>query len=377
MVRRILLLATPLAVLAVFEALFALGAWEPVAAPMSHSGTTIAMKREWEAHSAPVDVVTLGSSRAVYGLDHRRLADAAHADGLAHASFAMAGSHWMTVRSVSRWLERRRPEVSRRLIALSVLDFQFAGNGPYELAIVEPVRSRADAAWLTDHVAFSRADVATYGIYSSLFQYREDVQSLARGAGFRVRELSWSRSSRPPMLFDGPRETDDICATDTSRLAACARPTRDGAPVAERRVAEQCRGLLPAARPVQPAASAAPLAMDGSARAVILAELGQARWRGRTTVLLLPTHGVWLREIAPAGLRERVLAELAPLVAAGTIELLDYTDFLGAGPARECDGYWDLYHQNARSATALTEAVVADLRRGLYRRGERASAGSR
>lgn len=365
MVRRLLLLATPLAVLLALEALFALGAWEGVAAPDSHGGTTIAMKRAWLASAAPIDVATMGSSRAVYGLDHRRLAAVARESGLTHATFAMAGSHWMTVRAVSRWLERHRPEVSRRLVALSVLDFQWATNGSYELAIVEPIRTRADAAWLADHVDFSRADVSTYGLYSSLFQYREDVRAFAGHPVSRFRELASNRSARAGALFDGPREKDDICLADTTSLAACAAPVPPGASTAVRRVADQCRSLLPTSR--KPGEPPAPT-MDDRAKAMILAELREAKWRGRTTVLLLPTHGIWFRDLAPPGIRERVLAELAPLVADGTIDLLDYTGWLPAGEARECTQYWDLYHQNERSASALTEAVAADLRRGLYRR---------
>lgn len=359
MLRRALFLLLPLLIVAALEAAYRAGAWEIAAAPKSHAGETIRMKALWAAYPEPIDVVTLGSSRAVYGLDHAALAAEAQRRGVRHASFALAGSHWMSVRGISRWIEAHRPEVRKRWIALSIADFQFAGNGAYELGIVEPLRSWSDAAWIGEHVRFDSHDVATYGVYSSLMQYRGDMADAITHPTSRLRDLAASRRSPSTRLFDGPHDDTNACAVDTSTLERCmAAPETE----ATRMVRGQCRSahasrlgernLLAAG----PGGSAHPDLV--AARDMIVRELRRPRWRGNTVVILLPTHALWERELTVQGLHGWVEAMLRPLAEEGSIELLDYTQRFDRDGRSDCTAYLDLYHQNHASAALLTRELL-------------------
>ena len=359
--RRIPLLLLPLLLVLGVEVAYRLGAWERLAAPESHSGQAIAMKRQWLALEGKVDGVTLGSSRAVHGFDHAMLAKAARDRGQVHASFALAGSHWMTVRAVSRWLEENRPEVKRRIIGLSIVDYQWTGNGAYELGLVEPLRRWDDWRWMSDYVPFDSHDVATYGLYSSLLQYRSDMAAFLRHPQERVRDTRAARKEPRVFLSGMPEERRETCAVDTTSLAACAAaPLASGA---TRFVQEQCRSLsatYPAGRP-QAIDVAHPHEGLRVARDHIAEELRRPRWRGNTVVVLMPTHSIWLKELSAEGLHEWVLASLRPLVEEGSIELLDYTDWLNPGGASDCHAFFDLYHQNTSSAQALTREILKAL----------------
>ena len=86
-------LLLPILLLAACEAAFRSGCWEPFAAPNSHAGTSVRVKRALAEFSGPIDFVTLGSSRAVYGLDHQLIAERAASHGYTHANLSMAGAH--------------------------------------------------------------------------------------------------------------------------------------------------------------------------------------------------------------------------------------------------------------------------------------------
>lgn len=364
--RRAFLLSLPLFLLLALEAAWRLGAWETLAAPQSHSGQAISMKRQWRAQPGAIDVATLGSSRAVYGLDHAMLAEAARQRGQVHATFAMAGSHWMSIRGVSRWIEAHRPEVKRRVIALSVVDFQFAGNGAYELGIVEPLRRWNDWDWISQHVAFDSHDVATYGLYSSLLEYRGDMAEFFRDPRRRVRDVRSASKAPPTMMFAAPQDVRTMCDVGTNTLAACVASP---APETARHVHDQCRSLS-AANPNRQALTmdkGRPPASMLAGRDVIVSELRLPRWRGNTLVVLMPTTKIWADEMAPAGMREWVQGMLKPLVEEGSIELLDYTDYFNPGGTSDCKAFMDLYHQNSASAGALTRDILEKSGQRLYR----------
>ena len=58
----------------VIEGVFRLGFYEPLVSPLSHSGRTIALMRSLEDFGKDnIDIITLGDSRAVQGLDNRRI----------------------------------------------------------------------------------------------------------------------------------------------------------------------------------------------------------------------------------------------------------------------------------------------------------------
>jgi hypothetical protein len=367
MTRRAFLLSLPLLILLAIEAAFRFGAWEWAATPESHSGQAIAMKRSWRGHEGAIDVVTLGSSRAVFGLDHAMLAEEARRHGRVHATFALGGSHWMSVQGISRWLERHRPEVKRRVIALSVADFQFPGNGSYELAIVEPLRGWTDARWISRHVAFDPHDVATYGVYSSLMQYRGDLAQAIRNPRQRWRQLRAERESPAVKLFEGPRDVRNVCAADTSTLERCMATAL--APAAQS-LHDQCSAAR-AARPADrrllvagPGGAPHPAILEG--REMIVSELREARWRGHTLVVLMPTHHTWLREVMTEDLQEWVLSMLRPLVDEGSIALLDYTGRFDHDGRSDCGAFFDIYHQNSASAKELTHTLIDQSASWLY-----------
>lgn len=351
--RRVLLLLLPLVLLLGVEVAFRSGAWERMAAPESHSGQAIAMKRQWLAIEGPVDAVTLGSSRAVYGIDHAMLAKAAKDRGQSHASFALAGSHWMTVRAASRWLEANRPEVKRRIIALSIVDFQWTGNGAYELGLVEPLRRWDDWQWIAEYVPFDSHDVATYGVYSSLLEYRSDMADFLRHPQQRVRDVRAALREPRVSPFRAGEERRETCAVDMSSLAACVASPKG-------MVQEQCRVMadrFPAGRPpaIDPAHPHEGLRV---ARDHVVEELRRPRWRGNTVVVLMPTHSIWLKDLSAEGLRAWVLASLKPLVEEGSIELVDATDRFNPGGSSDCHAFFDLYHQNTSSAQVLTSEIL-------------------
>jgi hypothetical protein len=57
---------------------------------------------------------------------------------------------------------------------------------------------------------------------------------------------------------------------------------------------------------------------------------------------------------------------LRPLEEQGRIRVIDHTDLLRDGVTRECEGYWDIYHQNAASQRRLTDALLPALESDLY-----------
>jgi hypothetical protein len=367
MAARAFLLSLPLILLLAIEAAYRFGAWEAAAAPGSHSGQAIAMKRLWIGHEHPIDVVTLGSSRAVYGLDHAMLAGEARRHGRVHATFALAGSHWMSVRGISRWLETHRPEVKRRVIALSIADFQFAGNGPYELAIVEPLRGWTDARWISRHVPFDLHDVATYGVYSSLMEYRGDMAQAIRNPRQRWHQLRADREFPAIKILEGAGDDRDLCAVDVSTLGRCVATAL--APGAQS-LREQCSAVR-ASRPVDrrllvagPGGGPHPAILDG--RNMIVSELRETRWRGHTMVVLLPIHHTWLQEVVTEDLHQWVLSMLRPLVDEGTITLLDYTGHFDHDARSDCGAFFDLYHQNTASAKELTHTLIGQSASWLY-----------
>lgn len=131
-------IAAPFCVVLLVEFLFQLGVWEPITFPLSHVGTSIRLKRALTKPELKLDFVTLGSSRPEYGLDHEEIAKAALENGYLHANLSMPGSHWMTVRVLSTWLSEHHSELRGGFIALSTQDFNYLGNGHYELAFVHP-----------------------------------------------------------------------------------------------------------------------------------------------------------------------------------------------------------------------------------------------
>jgi len=270
MLRKLLLLAAPLLIVLALEALFRAGLWEPLARPDSHAGTSVRLKRMLtSADLTRVDYVTLGSSRPLYGLDHARIAASAHGRGFVHANLSMPGTHWMTIGALGRWLASHRPEVRGGIVALSIQDFSWPGNGSYELGIVQPFRAFFAVSDAMPYVPFDGSRIDTYGSRSALFEWREDVRDFARNPGKRLGALRWYQRNRSSVqqLFANPESEGDMCAIGVTALSACDR-TNDMDDGKSRQLAGQCEVLRREAtnrfdfRPAM--ASASPPGTDGT-----------------------------------------------------------------------------------------------------------------
>ncbi len=354
-----------LAVLAV-EALFRSNFWERFTAPDSHAGTSVRVKQAVAAEARPINFVTLGSSRAVYGLDHTRIAAMASRHGKVHANLSMPGAHWLSVMTVIDWLRTERPEVQGGVIALSIPDLQGLGNGSYELAIVRPFQSLlSDNGNVVER--FDWRDSSTFGSVSALFQYRGDLQNAVRHPLQRGKTIDWFASFGQHKLFDGPRQQIDTCTMPWNTLATCAAhtPGNDN----ERNLVTLCQSLAGASGKGGDWSGFDPKALPPNLQQVLdtrQRELRSVRWKKPPLVILLPITHHWSHEVMPKGARQWAHTILDPLAAEGKIRLLDYSDFFDVDGITRCDVFWDIYHQNQKGLTELTDAVLPEIERYFY-----------
>ncbi len=362
----LLRLLVPLIGLVLVETAFRFGAWDRLLPPQSHAGTSVRMRDAVVEFPERIDFVTLGSSRAQYGLDHAAIAEAARSHGRSHANLSMPGSHWMTIFEQSRWLRRERPEVQGVVIALSAADMVWRSNGSYELAIVQPLRS----PWSIDDELrshFAPGQLDTYGVYSALFGHRQAVQFALQSPGELKRTLGWFREHGRHTLFDGPRIQHDLCGLPLDTVATCAAASA-ARPELQTPI-DQCKSLLPSvgASPDFRFPGGAPLTEE---RRTLL-ELRQAQiramgWPQPPVIVLMPITHVWRKELMAQGSIEWSHRVLDPLAASGEIVLIDLSTALDAADATRCEMFWDLYHQNEAGAKELTRQLLPQIERALY-----------
>jgi hypothetical protein len=373
MLRILLILLAPFLLLALLEAAFDAGIWEPLAQPVSHAGTSVRLKRALTSPSVPrIDYVTLGSSRPEYGLDHALLAATAQQAGRVHADLTMPGSHWMTIGILTQWLQRAHPEVRGGIIALSIQDLIYAGNGSYELGIVQPFRRIADIPWIAAHVPFDRGDIASYGTYSSLFGWRADIQEFVRHPFARMTTIDWYKANRssPDSLFENPDSQGDMCAFGLDALAACDKVDASANPDHEG-LKRQCKDLrsFAGSRPdFRSLMQQQPLpAFMQQTRELVQAQLRAMRWPQPPVVVLMPVPRLWTHDVLGAGLHEWALSILQPLADESRIQLLDATDLFEADSDAGCGSFFDFYHQNATGRERLSRWLLPQIERLLYR----------
>ncbi|MEO7325559.1 MAG: hypothetical protein ABIW82_12085 [Dokdonella sp.] len=373
MLRILLILLAPLLLLALLEVAFESGMWEPLAQPMSHAGTSVRLKHALRDPSIPrIDYVTLGSSRPEYGLDHALLAATAKQAGRVHANLAMPGSHWVTIGLLADWLQQAHSEVSGGIVALSIQDLANPGNGSYELGIVQPFRHFGDVGMVTEHVAFDRADVTTYGIYSALFGWRADIQEFVRHPYARKRTLDWFKANMPPLksLFENPESHGDMCAFGLDAIDACDKvdassdPERDGL----KRQCKELRGNAVGRADFGALAQQQPLPdFMRKTRDVVQAQLRAIPWPQPPLVVLMPVPRIWTRDVLGTGLHEWALAILQPLADEHRIRLIDATEFFAADADAGCSAFFDFYHQNAIGRERFTRWLLPQIEQFLYR----------
>lgn len=353
------------------EFAFRQGMWEVFAKPESNAGQAIALKRAlMDRGTARVDFITLGDSRAVYGLDHDRIAKSAQAGGHVHLNLSLPGMHWMSTETIVRWLGSHDMKPKGVLLATNIANFQFIGNGAYEMGIAAPFAAPWDSGWMAAGIPFERKQLATYSPYSALFTYREDVQDFAAHPWTRLREsASQLRKPFPPdVLTRSVRESSNVCSLPVHSLVACSE-TKAGNPRDVTNVA-QCRDLR-----TQAASRMDFRQIDGKRQFPHLDALAKVRreqLEGMKTdrpviIVLTPVLKAWRDQLLPVGLEAWVREVLDPLEKRGVVEVHDFTRLFDDDPAGECSAFFDLYHQNAMGQDRLTDALLPVLQRVFYR----------
>ncbi|UXI67510.1 hypothetical protein [Tahibacter amnicola] len=368
--RTLIKFTAPLVLVLLAELAFRAGIWERWAQPDSHAGTSIRVKRALaEPQFAKIDFVTLGSSRPVYGLDHEAIAASATAAGFQHVNMSMPGSHWMAIGAVTEWLARSHPELRGGIIAVDTTSFSAPGNGAYEIGIARPFVGVHGDDWMTQHVPFSWSDTSTWSVHSSLFLYREDMQDLLKAPRARYLGLEWHRQ-RPgsAVVLSNATEERNLCTYGRPDSAVCTK-LGDAADDATRLLVRQCQDIVGAKtyRPdygqslrqgtLQPEMIAV--------RDLVQKRLRGLRWKQKPLVVLMPVTPAW-KEAAPVGAHEWALSVLQPLVAEGTIDLIDTTDTLDKADGSDCQDYFDLYHQNAHGRERLMSTLMPQIRERLH-----------
>jgi hypothetical protein len=359
-------LLLPLIGLLLIEATARFGLWDRWLPPASHAGHTVRMRAAVDAHPDPIDIVTIGSSRAEYGFDHAAVAAAARTHGLVHANLSMPGSHWMTMVEQSRWIQAHRPEVRGVVIALSAPDMLWAHNGSYELGIVQPIR---DPLAISDTVRtqFVPGDLTTYGVYSALFGYRQAVQYAATTPRKWWEELVWFREYGKLPLFDGPHPQSDLCGLPIATVAECAAAT-PGVPEQQVPI-DQCRGLLPAVGRNPDWSGLTDDTLPDERRQLrdgFQAQIRAMGWQQPPVIVLMPITHLWRKDLSPAGMQAWAHLVLDPLAERGEIVLIDLSTEFDENGSTRCDYFVDLYHQNDRGAKALTERILPRFEQALY-----------
>jgi hypothetical protein len=369
-----------LAVLLAIDTCFQLGGYSRLASRNSHSGTTLrtlnAMNLQGLREALPAradspassvdgrrDTVTIGSSVAVYGLDHARIAAAARQSGHQHSNLSLPGSALLTFRQWASWLPVHAPKVHGGLIVMAPGDVQALGNGSYELAIVAPLKSLADGLWWHEHVPFARDNLETYGLFSGLALYRNDLQQLIAHPWQRRFELRWwrthlreSNSLSTQFAFDG-----DLCGIDLSSTEACiAAPRPDTMPEAEfQAVQGVCQTIKATSINVPDWTHSTPPEVKRvqTLRREIINSLG---WRERTLVLVLPMHPLWRSSYAK-GAQAALTNTYAAQVASGAVRYLDYQNVFDDAGVPACKVFHDMYHLNRLGQSIVTDKLLPEM----------------
>jgi hypothetical protein len=371
MTRKIALLISPLLLLAVFELLLRAGVWEPLATPLSHAGTSVRLKRNLlDPSLSRIDIVTLGSSRPEYGIDHERVSAAAREHGLVHANLSMPGTHWMTIGVLTDWLREHHPEIRGGVIALSVQSLAWPSNGYYELGIVQPFRQASETGWISEHIPLESSRIESYGSQFALFAWRDDIRDFLTHPFSRLNRFrKISREADTSRLFSNPEMPGDMCTWGLESLEACDR--LNAAKDASQNLKRQCQQVMDTVkgRPDFAAlATQSPLPeFMQHTRSLVQQQLRAISWAEPPVILLMPTPPIWSDNSHGAGLHRWALQILEPLQDEGTIRLVDATDFFDADAQGGCADFGDFYHQNAKGRAAFSDWLLPKFESLLYR----------
>lgn len=354
----------PILLLCGVELSFRLGAWETIASRESHSGTSIRAREALEAHAGRIDFITLGSSRAEYGLDHTLIHGHAKSRGAVHLNLSQPGSHWLSITTISAYVREHHPELKGGILGLSYLDVQNVVNGTYELAITQPFRPVFRQPDLYA-LQFNRNDPTSYGTWSALLAYRQDIRSFLENPSRRFKANAWWSENKPWRFDENPETNRDVCSLPWNSIAECQQtlPTTD----AGRNFQASCNTFQPNAPRIDWSTLTDPLPPDRAETKRILQQaIRNLGWPTPPVIVLLPTTHHWRDTIAPIGAEAWAKRILQPLADAGEIVLIDRTTSMDENGKTRCDVFIDLYHQNGKGANEVTRTLLGDLDTHLY-----------
>ncbi len=369
---RILLIVVMLGLL---EFAFRYGVWDRIAKPGSYAGTIVMIKKAVESLGAnKVDFITIGDSIAGSGIQHEQVAATAGKYGFTHVHVGTGGMHWMSTEFMIRWVKEQSPRLQNAMIATNVNNFRFAGNGSYELAIAAPLARPWNTSMMQRSVEFKRDDIRTYGVYSALFQYRDDVRDLVESPIQRVRDIRWTRENglNDKIIFHPFPIERNLCRVPLASIKTCAEAQSTIAD--DMNLINQCRGDLPrVAKQVDYRTYDDPKSWPHltELKKIRQQQLRDLPLKRPILVVLMPVPKITRETIQPIGMHDWVLAVLQPLVKEGVIELLDYTTLLdgdGSNGGIECTAFHDLYHLNSVGQKKLTDRLLPILEEHLYRK---------
>jgi len=358
----------PILLLGGVELAFRFGVWERIASRESHSGTSIRARESLEVHQGRIDFITLGSSRAEYGLDHALIHAHAKTRGAVHLNLSQPGSHWLSITTISAYVREHHPELKGGVLGLSYLDLQNVVNGTYELAITQPFRPMFRQPEMYA-LQFNRNDPTSYGTWSAVLAYRQDIRDFLENPGRRFRTNA--RIENEPWRFDkNPPTRRDMCGLPWNSIGECQQtvPTTE----AGRKFHTACSAFSVTAPRIDWSTLTDPLPPDRAETRRILQEaIRNLKWPTPPVIVLLPTTHHWRDTIAPIGADVWAKRVLQPLADAGEIVLIDRTTSMDVDGITRCDVFIDLYHQNGKGANEVTRTLLDELDTHLYTRSPR------
>ncbi len=363
-------LAIIVIVLGVLEFAFRNGIWEPLAKPDSYSGKVVQIKNSVEALGPDkVDFITVGDSRVGSGIDHERIAALAKKYGFQHVDVASPGMHWMSIDLMIRWVKSQSPRLKNAVIASNITSFQYSTNGMYELGLAAPVARPWNSEWMSKSIEPNLADIRTYGVYSALFQYRDDIQDLIKNPKNRLWELNWTRKNGlgEKLIFHNYPTAKHVCRIPLSSLATCAafKPTNPE----DVNVVGQCQNNL--SKKPRPDWTDFAVA-DAHPHLAPLTKMRQQEIRDLPLqhpiiMLLMPVPKLTREATTPKGLEEYTHSVLDPLEREGVIKLYDYTRLLDGENGIDCTAFHDLIHENSTGQKILTDLLLPHIEEVFYR----------
>ncbi len=359
----------PLLLLLLIELFFRSGFWGVFTKPNSYAGQAHdVISAAKTAGPEPLKQITIGDSRTLLGLDHRRILAERRQQGGIHANLSIPGSHLATFHSQVDWVNRELPQIET--ITLGLTDSMLAStrNGLYEMSIAGPFQPFLPDDQFVSHFRHYSEELDVLGLYSSFFQYRDDLRSLLSDPIHRAREIK-TRFTRGSdfSLFRVNTTENDLCGFDFSDINAC-RANRNNPdwddPVNHtlRHVVEtECYSARAEIRLQSPQSRDQPTpdrAITVSAWQSLIQQVIEAGLS--LEIVLLPEHSLLTDHFNQADASTLITEIIAPFRQTSGLVVLDLRTLGGQlGEGGECAHYADLLHASHRGMQTLTDAYLA------------------